>query len=223
MAIGMETNYVETDVHAYAEINVPGVGWIRVDLGGGGDPMNMNLAPLAHEMHGPRVADDFPKPQKYREVGNQFAKRMQQAMKQQGIKPQVSNRASSGRGDGGGGGGGSTDSGDQNDQDWAQSENERIQNELEKFNKKLIVIAVYASPKVRYERVSKRKTLKNDTGFRFRRSSKKDTESRDFAEIENLEKGGPIAMADFTILNTKSKVYLLKQVKEIYAEIERKK
>ncbi|OGR80474.1 MAG: hypothetical protein A3I11_08990 [Elusimicrobia bacterium RIFCSPLOWO2_02_FULL_39_32] len=138
MAIGMETNYVETDVHAYAEINVPGVGWIRVDLGGGGDPMNMNLAPLAHEMHGPRVADDFPKPQKYREVGNQFAKRMQQAMKQQGIKPQVSNRASSGRGDGGGGGGGSTDSGDQNDQDWAQSENERIQNELEKFNKKLV-------------------------------------------------------------------------------------
>jgi dephospho-CoA kinase len=31
--------------------------------------------------------------------------------------------------------------------------------------------------------------------------SHEEAEARDFAEIENLEKGGPIAMADFTLQN----------------------
>jgi len=54
------------------------------------------------------------------------------------------------------------------------------------------VVAVWASPKTRYTRLSVRKerwlTLEEAT-------------ARDEAEIRNLNKGGPIAMADYTLIN----------------------
>ena len=90
----------------------------------------------------------------------------------------------------------------------------------EKFKERFYLIAVYAPPKLRYERISKRKMPKYDTDLRHRPFSKKDAESRDYSQIENLEQGGPIAMADFTIVNTKNKKYLLGQMKKIYEEIE---
>jgi len=89
-----------------------------------------------------------------------------------------------------------------------------------KFKNRLILVAVYAPPKLRYERISKRIMPKNDKDLRHRPFSKKDVESRDWAQIENLQQGGPIAMADFTIVNTKGKSYFLKQIKTIYKEIE---
>jgi dephospho-CoA kinase len=91
----------------------------------------------------------------------------------------------------------------------------------EKFPKQFILIAVYTPPTLRYERISKRKMPKNDTDLRHRPFTKSEARSRDHAEIEKLEKGGPIAMADFTILNTKDKHYLLKQVKAVYRKIEK--
>ena len=54
------------------------------------------------------------------------------------------------------------------------------------------VIAVWASPGTRYERLAKR-TIRPLTGA--------EAAGRDAAEIENTNKGGPIAMADFTIIN----------------------
>ena len=48
----------------------------------------------------------------------------------------------------------------------------------------------------------------------------KEAKARDYAEIENLEKGGPIAMADYTILNPEDLKFLMKQVKVIYEESE---
>jgi len=39
--------------------------------------------------------------------------------------------------------------------------------------------------------------------------------SRDAAEIENVSKGGPIAMADFTIINESSLENLRKEVRRI--------
>jgi dephospho-CoA kinase len=93
----------------------------------------------------------------------------------------------------------------------------------EKFKKQFTLIAVYAPPKLRYVRISKRVMPKSDINLRFRTFSKKEAKSRDYSQIENLEQGGPIAMADFTIVNTKSKAYLLKQVKKIHEEIENKK
>jgi dephospho-CoA kinase len=61
-----------------------------------------------------------------------------------------------------------------------------------RYGDNFIVVAVWASPKVRYARLGSRK---------IRPLTLEEAASRDSAEIENLNKGGPIAMADFTILN----------------------
>lgn len=71
----------------------------------------------------------------------------------------------------------------------------------EKYKKLMYVIAVYAPPKLRYERLENR-AAGGDFNQRFRSFTEEEAESRDYAEIENIEKGGPIAMADFTIVNT---------------------
>lgn len=92
----------------------------------------------------------------------------------------------------------------------------------EKFPKQFVLIAIYAPPALRYKRISKRVIPKSDKELRHRPFSKKDAELRDYAEIEKLDKGGPIAMADFTILNTKDKKYLIKQIENVYKEIENK-
>lgn len=87
------------------------------------------------------------------------------------------------------------------------------------FGKRFITIAVYAPPKLRYYRLTKRKLNKNDKNLRNRPATKKDAQSRDYAELENLNKGGTIAMADYTILNTRDIKYFNKQLNEIYKEI----
>jgi len=72
----------------------------------------------------------------------------------------------------------------------------------EKYSSQLIVLAVFAPPKLRYERLEKRSLEKTDAAVRNRKISREDAIKRDFAEIENIEKGGPIAMSDYTLLNT---------------------
>ncbi|HEX75462.1 MAG TPA: AAA family ATPase [Dehalococcoidia bacterium] len=57
------------------------------------------------------------------------------------------------------------------------------------------VIAVWASPEVRHERLAKRAS---------RPLAVEEAVSRDIAEVENTNKGGPIAMADFTIISESS-------------------
>ena len=57
------------------------------------------------------------------------------------------------------------------------------------------VVAVWASPVTRYARLSNRSN---------RCLTLEEAASRDRAEIENANKGGPIAMADFTIINESS-------------------
>ena len=80
------------------------------------------------------------------------------------------------------------------------------------FGEKMIVIAIYASPKLRYERLGKRE---------IRPLSLIEAESRDYAELEKLNKGGTIAMADFTVVNSKDVNYLHKQLDEIKVKIEK--
>ncbi len=87
------------------------------------------------------------------------------------------------------------------------------------FSKRFITIAVYAPPRMRYERLIKRKLLKTDKNLRDRPATKKAAESRDYAELENLNKGATIAMADFTIVNTKSLQYFIDQLDETYQQI----
>ena len=72
------------------------------------------------------------------------------------------------------------------------------------------VVAVWASPRTRYSRLPSRSD---------RQLSREEVASRDRAEIEHINKGGPIAMADFTIINESSLTDLKKAVKRIIARL----
>lgn len=67
----------------------------------------------------------------------------------------------------------------------------------EVFDDKLVVIAVAAPRAERYRRGAERQDA-------HRAYTPKQIEQRDIEEIENLEKGGPIAIADYTIVNDKA-------------------
>ena len=73
-----------------------------------------------------------------------------------------------------------------------------------------IVIAVSASPKTRYARLGSRK---------IRSLTPQEAASRDRAEIENLNKGGSIVMADFTVINESSLADMKKQVEGIMSKL----
>lgn len=75
-----------------------------------------------------------------------------------------------------------------------------------KFNDDFITIAVYASPKIRYERLNKRPV---------RPLTPEECQSRDYAQIENLTQAGPIAMADYTVINETTMEYLYAQIDKI--------
>lgn len=88
----------------------------------------------------------------------------------------------------------------------------------EKYGGLMKVVAVYAPPGVRHKRLSERKVI-NDPKMRFRSFTVEEAKARDYSEIENIEKGGPIAMADFTIINTGSVEELKQEVRNILKEI----
>jgi len=89
----------------------------------------------------------------------------------------------------------------------------------EKYGDQLTVIAVYAPPHLRYKRLAARVLEAEDTDLRNRPISEESANKRDSAEIENLEKGGPIAMADYTLVNTKTIPDLLDQFSKVMNEI----
>jgi dephospho-CoA kinase len=73
-----------------------------------------------------------------------------------------------------------------------------------------IVVAVWSSPRTRYNRLARRKT---------RPLAPAEAADRDRAEIENLNKGGPIAMADFTISNESTLADLKEQIERTVEEL----
>ena len=73
------------------------------------------------------------------------------------------------------------------------------------FENDFKVLAVYSSPKTRINRLSNRP---------HRPLTEAEVTSRDYSQIENLHQGGPIARADFTIINEGEK-------DELCAEIDR--
>jgi len=93
----------------------------------------------------------------------------------------------------------------------------------EKFGKSMFVIAVFAPPELRYNRLSSRKHTTDDKDVRFRQMTPEQAKSRDYAEIENIEKAGPIAMADFTLVNTGTIENLIEQLNLVLNHIESKK
>lgn len=85
----------------------------------------------------------------------------------------------------------------------------------EKYGSGITVIAVYAPPEARYDRLEKRTLTDDDTDLRNRPARREDAMARDAAEIDNVEKGGPIAMADYTLLNTGSVEELKEQLNQL--------
>ncbi|RJO62402.1 MAG: dephospho-CoA kinase [Dehalococcoidia bacterium] len=80
------------------------------------------------------------------------------------------------------------------------------------YHQNFRVVAVWASPATRYARLSQRPV---------RPLTLKEAYSRDESEIVNLNKGGPIAMADFTIINESSLKDLEKETKKTISGMEK--
>ena len=78
------------------------------------------------------------------------------------------------------------------------------------YGARLSLVAVYSSPRTRHVRLGKRakRSLTLD-----------EAAGRDRAEIEKVNKGGPIAVADFTIINESTLESMKSVVKDIIAEI----
>lgn len=90
----------------------------------------------------------------------------------------------------------------------------------ERYGAQMHVLAVYAPPQLRYKRLSERKLAADDKNMRNRPMTVEQAKARDFAEIENIAKAGPIAMADCTLINTESIDELRSQLEKYLTEIE---
>lgn len=78
------------------------------------------------------------------------------------------------------------------------------------FGDKAVIIAIAAPRKVRHARLENRPV---------RPLTDEQVTAREFAEIENIEKGGPIANADYTLLNNKDQANLIHQLDELLSEL----
>jgi dephospho-CoA kinase len=78
------------------------------------------------------------------------------------------------------------------------------------YGEKFSVLAIQSSPKTRYTRLA---------GRSHRPLTFEEASSRDKSEIENLNKGGPIAMADFTIINEQGLEFLQRQTELVLARL----
>ena len=76
----------------------------------------------------------------------------------------------------------------------------------ERYGMRLSVVAVWASPAIRHARLARRAK---------RPMTLEEAASRDKSEIENINKGGPIAMADYTIVNEASLEELRKDTERV--------
>lgn len=85
--------------------------------------------------------------------------------------------------------------------------------ELRKKFPGIVVVAVFASPAVRYSRLAKRSV---------RPLPLEQAKARDISEIEALHKGGPIAVADYTIINEGTMKELEALAKKILKKIMKK-
>lgn len=89
-----------------------------------------------------------------------------------------------------------------------------------KYGSSLVVVAVYTAPKIRYERLKDRARRHiDDLAVKYRNFTQKESASRDVAEIENLHKAGPIAMADYTVINNGLLAEAYNQLDEVWSDI----
>jgi len=76
----------------------------------------------------------------------------------------------------------------------------------DRFGEELLIIAVFTERLLRYKRLAQRPV---------RPLTPEQALARDISEIENLEKGGPIALADYTLMNNGLKTELFDQLKAV--------
>jgi dephospho-CoA kinase len=79
----------------------------------------------------------------------------------------------------------------------------------EEFGKNALIVAIAAPRHLRHERLARRPV---------RPLTEEEVTSREFAEIENLEKGGPIANADYTIVNDEDPYKLIERLEHILTQ-----
>jgi len=84
----------------------------------------------------------------------------------------------------------------------------------QKYQDKLFNLAIYSPPNTRYKRLENRKASLNDKKVLFRPLTQIEAQERDYNEIEKSDKGGPIAIADWTILNNNSLKVFEEEIKE---------
>lgn len=77
------------------------------------------------------------------------------------------------------------------------------------YGENAVIIAVAATRSLRHKRLATRPV---------RPLGRQQAIDREYAEIENLEKGGPIANADFTLINDGSKEELLARFQAVLAQ-----
>ena len=80
----------------------------------------------------------------------------------------------------------------------------------EKFGRQLVLVAVHSPKKLRYQRLGTRET---------RPLTPQEVDERDFFEIKNIEKAGPIAIADYHIVNDSDFQNMYHQIDTIFKEI----
>lgn len=90
----------------------------------------------------------------------------------------------------------------------------------EKYGENMIVVAIATPPELRYQRLEARVSGADDPDLRNRKFSRDEAKARDKAEIENIEKGGPIAMADYYIVNDGTLEEYQTKIAEFIAKIE---
>jgi dephospho-CoA kinase len=79
-----------------------------------------------------------------------------------------------------------------------------------KYCENLITIAIHADKQIRYKRLSQRVC---------RPLSKDEVDMRDYTEIEKIEKGGPISIADYHIINNGEMGIFKKQLLDVMHKI----
>jgi dephospho-CoA kinase len=79
-----------------------------------------------------------------------------------------------------------------------------------KFDKQLVLLSVHSRKTIRYQRLGQRGV---------RPLTPQEVDQRDFSEIKNIEKAGPIAVADYHIINNGDIQNLYKDIDTIMKEI----
>lgn len=80
----------------------------------------------------------------------------------------------------------------------------------DRFGDDFFVITVHASPQTRYARLGSRNE---------RPMTSEQAKDRDYSEIEQIEKGGPIAMSDYVVVNESSLEDLEQNLDEILKKL----